>query len=460
MSWASVLKMSDNHSGFVHKSYQLLFILYAPVAIISIIAQLVSDAYISYIYLIALSTAAFSIVIGLIMCIQFWRHRELIARDKEVHIPYMIRHRFMIMYIPIVILSLLISSYYIFDKFVNKVEFYKEHRHTQIALLVPLKNELGVRFEDTKQIRLGLGAFLTNFPEDTKHYHLSLFDHKNKYSVALEQEVLAKVNKGVDYFVCAYSDVCAALAKRFDALLEQASYDTRPILITTLSSSMDLPLEKDKFYRFFVRNQEDARVLALKAYTKGIKKASFIATEDAYGRDAARAFMEAWQDLGGKLIEGIYIDPNLSSEVVANKIKNSPLITLKDAAVFVSHYQNINQSLQALDTKTLYLLSANYQHNVIQELAKKVAHQQLIFALPSYKAVDENLQNTAAAFIYMTLSKLVHVDKQLSNPELQFHDLWQQADYPAYLEFRPAGIADFRIAMDAFSYGEDIYSKK
>ena len=93
-------------------------------------------------------------------------------------------------------------------------------------------------------------------------------------------------------------------------------------------------------------------------------------------------------------------------------------------------------------------------------MAKKIPHQQLIFALPSYKSVNENLQNTAAAFIYMTLSKLVHVDKQLSNPELEFHDLWQQADYPAYLEFRPAGVADFRIAMDAFSYGEDIYSKK
>ncbi|NOQ63600.1 MAG: hypothetical protein GQ582_03725 [Methyloprofundus sp.] len=452
--------MSDNHSGFIHKSYQLLFILYAPVALISIAAQLLSDAYISYIYLISLSTAAFSIVIGLIMCVQFWMHREVIAKDKEVHIPYMIRHRFMIMYIPIVILSLLISSYYIFDHFVNKVEFYKEHRHTQISLLVPIRNELGVQFEDMQQIRLGLGAFLTGFPEYTQHYHITLFDHKNKYNVALEQEVIAKINKGVRYFVCAYSDVCMALAQRFDALLAEASYDQRPLLITTLSSSMKLPLEKDKFYRFFVRNQEDARVLALKAYTKGIRKASFIATEDAYGRDAAQMFMEAWRDLGGELVDGVYIDPNLSNEVVANKIKNSALINLKGVAVFVAHYQNINQSLQALEADTLYLLSASYQHHLIKELAKTIPHQQLIFALPSYKAADENLQNTAAAFVYMTLSKLVHVDRQLKNPELTFHSLWQQADYPPYLEFRAAGVADFRIAMDAFTYGDDIYSQK
>lgn len=451
--------MSNNHTGFVHKSYQLLFILYAPVAIISIVAQFLSNSYISYIYLIALSTAAFSIIIGIIMCIQFWRHREMINRDKETHIPYMIRHRFMIMYIPIVIISLLISSYYIFDKSVNKVEFYKEQQHTQIALLFPIKNELGVKFEDTHQVRLGFGAFLTHFPEYSNAYHLTLFDHKNKYNLALEKEVLAKINDGTRYFVCAYSDVCISLANNFDALLEQATYDIRPILITTLSSSMELPLEKDKFYRFFVRNQEDARILALNAYTKGIRKASFIATDDAYGHDAAREFIVAWKDLGGEMLEGVYIDPDLSNEVVANKVHNSPLMTMKGVAVFVAHYQNINQSLQLLDADTHYLLSANYQQNIIAQLAEKIPHKQLTFALPSYKAVDEKLKNTAAAFVYMTLSKLVHADMQMQNDDISFHMAWQQADYPVFLEFRTAGVADFRIAMDAFNYGEDIYSE-
>jgi len=452
--------MSNEHTGFMHKSYQLLFILYAPVAIISIVVQFLSTSYISYIYLIALSTAGFSIIIGIIMCIQFWRYRGVINRDKEAHIPYMVRHRFMIMYIPIVIISLLISSYYIFDQSVNKVEFYKGQQHTRIVLLFPLRNELGVKFEDTDEISLGLGTFLTRLPEYGNAYHLTLFDHKNKFNLALEKEVVAKINEGTRYFVCAYSDVCTSLANRFDALLEQATYDTRPILITTLSSSMELPLEKNKFYRFFVRNQEEARILALNAYTKGIRKATFIATQDAYGYDAAREFTEAWKDLGGKLLEGVYIDPDLSDKVVANKIRNSPLMTLKGAAVFVAHYQNINQSLQLLDIGTHYLLSANYQQNVIAQLAENIPHKQLIFALPSYKAVDKKLKNTAAAFVYMTLSKLVHADIQMQEDKTTFHTAWHQADYPAFLEFRTAGVADFRVAMDAFDYGKDIYSEK
>ncbi|NOQ15456.1 MAG: hypothetical protein GQ581_00175 [Methyloprofundus sp.] len=453
--------MSDNHNGFIHKSYQLLFILYAPVALISILVKFLSDSNVNYIYLTALITAGFSVVIGLIMCIQFWRHREVIARDKETHIPYMIRHRFMIMYIPIVIISLLISSYYIFDKFVNKVEFYKDQHRTQIALLFPLKNELDVQFDDTEQVRLGFGAFFTNFPEYSNQYHLTVFDHKNKYNPALEKEVLAKINAGTRYFICAYSDVCSQLANNFDHLLEQSTYKERPILITTLSSSMALPLEKNKFYRFFVRNREEARILALKAYTKGIRKASFIAAKDAYGTDAAQVFIEAWQDLGGELIEGVYIDPSLSADVVANKIQQSKLTQLQDAAVFVAHYQNINKSLQQLPKGTHYLLSANYQQNAITELAKNIPHPQISFALPSYKIANPKLRNTAAAFAYMTLSKLIHADMQLQNEEgMLFHTAWHQADYPVFLEFRTEGVADFRVAMDAFNYGEDIYQEK
>lgn len=452
--------MSNSHQGFIHKSYQLLFILYAPVALISILVTVISDSYISYVYLTALITGGFSIVIGIVMCIQFWRYREVISRDKEAHIPYIVRHRFMIMYIPIAIISLVISSYSIFDKYVNKIELYNKQQHTQISILFPIYNELGVKFDDAEQAHLGLGTFFVNFPEYSNDYHITLFDHKNKYNSALEKEVLTKIDKGTRYFICAYSNVCRNLANNFDSLLAQSDFDERPILITTLSSSMNLPLEKGTFYRFFVRNREDARILALNAYGKGIRKASFIATKDAYGEDAAQHFIEAWKDLGGELMEGVYVDPNLSDEVVANKIRNSKLMTMERAAVFVAHYQNINKSLQLLSKDTLYLLSANYQQNVIAQLAQNIPHKQLIFALPSYKATHAKLKNTAAAFIYMTLDKLINADQQLLDGATEFHSAWHQTDYPAILEFRTDGVADFRIEMEAFSYGNDIHLEK
>ncbi len=285
--------MSDKHEGLMHKTYQTLFVIYAPITLISILVKFISDTYVSYLYLTALLAAGISVLVGVVMCVQFWRHRKIISRDKEVDIPIIVRHRFMIIYIPITIISLLVSSYYIFDKYVKAVEFYGQGQRTEIAILFPLKNELGTQLEDAEQARTGIGAFVVNFPEYSNHYHLTIFDHKNKYSTSLENEVISKIDNGTKYFICAYSEVCSTLAEKFDSLLEKSDYDKRPLLITTLSSAMNLPLEKGKFYRFFVRNREDARVLAKAAFEKGIRKASFIVTSDAYGLDASQAFSEA-----------------------------------------------------------------------------------------------------------------------------------------------------------------------
>jgi hypothetical protein len=452
--------MSRNHEELVHKTYQALFIIYAPIALISILVKFFSNTYISYLYVTALLVAAVSILIGLVMCIQFWHHRKIISRDKEVNIPVIVRHRFMIIYIPITIISLLISSYYTFDKYVKSIELYGQGQQTEISILFPLRNELGAQQDDAEQARMGLGAFMVNSPEYSDSYHLTIFDHQNKYSATLENKVISKIDKGVKYFICTYSDVCSELATKFDSILERTDYSTRPILITTLSSAMNLPLEKDKFYRFYVRNREDARVLAKAAYEKGIKKASFIASNDSYGLDASQAFSEAWIDFGGDLIEGVYVDPNLTADVVANRVRQSHLTSMKKGAIFVAHYQNINKSLELLDHSTLYLLSANYQQNIISELSNNIPKEQLVFAIPRYKATHPKLNNTAASFIYMTLMKLVHVDQQIKGDTTQFHPAWQQDDYPGFLEFRTDGVADFRIEMEAYTFGADIHTKK
>jgi hypothetical protein len=200
--------------------------------------------------------------------------------------------------------------------------------------------------------------------------------------------------------------------------------------------------------------------LAKAAYEKGIRKASFIATSDSYGLDASQAFSEAWKDFGGDLIEGVYVDPNLTADVVANRVRQSNLMLMKDGAVFVAHYQNINKSLALLDHSTLYLLSANYQQDIIAELSNSIPKEQLIFALPSYKTTHSKLKNTAASFVYMTLMKLAHVDQQINGDTTRFHTAWQKNDSPSFLEYRTDGVADFRIEMEAYTFGADIHTIK
>ncbi len=79
------------------------------------------------------------------------------------------------------------------------------------------------------------------------------------------------------------------------------------------------------------------------------------------------------------------IIPNLTANVVENRVRQSNLMSLKDSSVFIAQYQNINKSLELLDHSASYLFSANYQQNIISELSSNTPKEQLVFALPSYK---------------------------------------------------------------------------
>ena len=56
-------KSEEEHGeGFIHKSYRLLFVIYAPLALISIALNVFSDKYINYVYMTAF-LAALSLVV-------------------------------------------------------------------------------------------------------------------------------------------------------------------------------------------------------------------------------------------------------------------------------------------------------------------------------------------------------------------------------------------------------------
>lgn len=449
----------SEHNDLIHKTYQALFVLYAPLAIISLLIKFFSGTVISFVFITAVLSSAVSIIIGVVMCIQFWRHRKAIKKDREVHIPYIIRHRFMIMYIPIAIASLLVTSYYIFDRYVKTVEFYGSGIYTKVSILLPIRNEIGLQIEDAQQVKLAVGSYLIDNPSVTSKYHFNIYDHNNTYSEELESEVVSQISSGTKYIVCAYSDVCSKLANNMDEILSKASYTQRPILITTLSSSMQLPLEKNKFYRFYVRNREDARALAKVAFEKGLKKASFIATSDAYGKDAAREFEEAWKDFGGEFVEGVYVDDAMTPNVVAAKVQQSEMVKAGTEAIFVAHYQSINEALKPLAENNMLLFSANYQQNFVQDLALSgIEKDKLIVSTPSFKIAHKKLRKTAGVFTYLTLMKLVNADEKAKGKLSNFHHYWQSEDQPSVLEFQKDGEDDFKVMMNAAPIGDDIHS--
>ena len=234
----------------------------------------------------------------------------------------------------------------------------------------------------------------------------------------------------------------------------------RPVMVTTLSSSMKMPLAKNQLYRFYVRNREDTQVLAKYAFEKGIKTASFVATEDAYGRDAVEEFTRSWQNFGGQIQGGIYIDPLLAEKVASNKIQQNIGIFEKSDAVFIALYQPATKGVSQLSKTKLMLLSANYQRRQLEVLEDDGAlMENVIVSFPRYKAETSQLLYTAGMFVYVTLNKLVDVDQEVKNGST-FHDAWMNTDEPAYLKFQQDGENDFSVSMKALPYKELLMQRK
>lgn len=449
-------KHEEHKEGFIHRSYHLLFIIYAPLALISIALNVFSEKYIDYIYMTAFLAAIISVVLAAIMWILFWKHREIIQAERKANLPYLIRHQFILMYLPIAFLSMGLCAYYVYDKYVKTVENYDLSAATKVSLLLPIKNQLGRQLEDVNQVKQSLGSFLINNPDATEQYHFKIVDHKNHYNNDFEQMIVEQLQGGTQYFICAYSEVCATLSPRLEELSKELGLSKRPVMITTLSSSMTMPLEKNYFYRLFVRNREDAQVLAKHAFDAGIKSATFIATDDAYGHDAVKEFKQSWQDFGGQLQEGLYLDPVFPESVASEKILEQSVTFEKASATFVALYQPATSALSSLSKKQTLLFSANYQHHLLQRLAANDANiENIVVSFPDYKAQAQQLVNTAGAFVYIALEKLISVDKEVKEGA-SFHEAWIKTDEPAYLKFTRDGENDFSVSMQALPYSQFI----
>jgi len=446
----SELGSEEEHGGgFLHKSYHLLFVIYAPLALISIAMNVFSDKYINYVYMTAFLASVLSVILAAMMWFLFFKHREIIQQEQTAKIPYLIRHQFILMYLPVAFSSMGLCSYYVYDKYVKTVEIYDQTALTNITLMLPIENKLGNKLEDIPQIKLALGNLLINRPSISNNYHFNIVDHNNSYDTDFEQTVLEQLKNGTDYIVCVYSDVCTSLSNNLESLGAIMGAEELPIVITTLASSMDMPLAKNKFYRFFVRNRENAQALSKYAFEKAITSASFIATNDRSGEDAVREFKKSWEDFGGTFHEGIYIDPLLSEDMASNKVLESQDKFSEANAVFIALYEPITKGLPVLSKSKLLLFSANYQHQQLNKLNVLGANMNnIIVSIPQYKLEDARLLNTAGNFMYSTLNKLIDVDQNLIEGR-GFHEAWIKSDAPAYLNFEQDGENDFRVSMDA-----------
>lgn len=446
--------MAGKSHSFFHSVYQVLFIIYAPVAIFTFLVKYLSNINIDYFYLTATFFTVVSLALGVVMSVLFVVHREKLRTDQEQHLPYILRRKFFSLYLPIVLISIVVMVAYIVDSYINAPRF------KRITILTPIKNDVtGREYDHAGQVKAALGHYLVNSPNVTEEYHFTVIDHKNNLDQATRNKIIDQLNLGARYLVCTYSQFCATLADELNELVKDSKSGARPILVTTMASSMNLQLESHQYYRFYPRNRETANVLAREGMRAGLKTASFIATNDNFGQDAVKQFEMAWRDFGGEMVPGLYLDRDEEDRIALGRLRGSELERVPVDAVFVAHYSNMNETLKSLPDSVTFLFTPDYKLKHLASLKEEgVTSTRMLHAIPSYKAANAEFLNTQAMFVYLTLAKLVHVDQLAEGDTNLFRQFWFQDDFPGGLHYSLDGEWDFRIEMEAFPYGEDVHS--
>lgn len=185
--------MTSGKPTIIEMSYKLLFLIYAPVTLVSYILNAVGGFEIGFLLIFLLSVSAISIVLALILTIRFAVSRkEIVAmRDINQNAPFLFRHDFLIPYILISIVSFTALTFMVYQGFTahlsDKKSRIAELKKTEIVLILGLSDAHDYDDRDfTTEILhnygaseiAALGHYLKTAPEHGNDYDFQLIDHR------------------------------------------------------------------------------------------------------------------------------------------------------------------------------------------------------------------------------------------------------------------------------------------
>ena len=439
----------DQKESVLSKSYHYLFLLYAPVALGGFVLKFFSGVTVDLVLVSSAFVAATSLLIFLLILALAFKHRKVLATDADLDVPFPIRHRFLITFMCVAIISLVSMSYGVHHYHEARAEKEKALNPTEIVLLFHISNELGRPWGSVIETIKGYSRYFIDHPEATGRYHVTFVDHQNKYDDRLKELMRKEMERGVKYFMCLTSQACVPLSKSFDSIVREADVSGRkPVLIVTTASSSELQTAADRVYRFFPRSEEEAKTLAKEAKRLGIKRVSFIATDNQYGHDAVRLWTKNWSGDGAVLVQGIFLDSTLSTEAARERIMSSKLPAMDIDGLLLVHSENITEGLLKLKKGIKFLTFASYHPKYFRDqIGTDFTREQWVVPTPDYKVNREKLKNMNAGFLYLTLDKLIHSIEATADKPDGFHDEWMSEKYPPIVRFERDGSADFNIHM-------------
>lgn len=433
------------------KSYKVLFLIYAPIAIGTYLYTFFIGARQGYFFLCAGVAAIVSFVLGLVILVLFVYHRDRFATEQRAAIPFLLRPRFLIYYLPVALVSFALTAGLLVARpgiLGNVWGSPVQKELTPIVILLHATDPYGRPWSETEQTIQGFGKFLLDKPEVTSRYHFQFFDHHNSYDPAVEEFVVQEMKAGTRYFVCLSSEVCEPLSQAFARLAARAGVERdQPILLNTVAASTEILTRPNHSYRFYPRTVDQAELLARTARRNKLMKASWVSVDNLYGHQMTGAFAKVFRQAGGEMEEGVYLRTAGTPASWVERVRHSEINTARVDCLLVGHYEDINRSLALLLPSTTILLPMGYVDFYNSPSGAILRDRNVIGVLPVFRSDNLKFNNIQGIFLYFTLDKLVHTLDKTGHDRKRFHAAWMETTYPPQIAFEKDGEADFRILL-------------
>ena len=304
---------------------------------------------------------------------------------------------------------------------------------TRVVILLPLGEAIKPAYQDGMRQMYGFAEYLTaNNSRYTNDYEFVPINHDMNVETA-RNLIKSEISNGTKYFISTMSKVNEPLSEQFEELVKEVAPEGEsPILICTVTSSPKIRIKKNLIYRFYIRSQEEGKILAGHAKELDAKSVTYIVVADAYGRGAYQQFKHFWGDR--EFTEGVELTLASDMEEIQKRIKTKfdSLPPHKKEFIFVAHYgngiDNILRALANLKIKATILSTSPITIEDWQEPIRDVLQQYEWFTCaPDYKPDDQTKTDVIKNFTTHTIDKLVQTLNRLrSKQNKDFDEAWNE----------------------------------
>jgi hypothetical protein len=196
-----------------------------------------------------------------------------------------------------------------------------EDQPRSVALLLPLSHTETAYSQAAKQIRDGfMAAYFQSMQKGSRVPQVRIFDTSQ-----------SDINSVYDLAVADGAEfIIGPLIK--DNVRELSLRLEMPVPILTLNEIDQTPYGyPSNFYQFSLNPEGEAIQVANRAWLEGHRRAMVLVPQNATGSRSADAFTNAWESLGGKVVQRSYFDDRLDYSNYSTVIKEGLLIGESEA---------------------------------------------------------------------------------------------------------------------------------